>query len=96
MNTKPDVIEKPLIQLDTDDDGHFNAKVILFNDNEHSFDEVIDQLILAINCSEEKAYLLTMQVHKSGFAVVFTNNYDQCLNVSCVLEEIQLKTKVEI
>lgn len=96
MNTKPDVIEKPLIQLDTDNNELFNAKVILFNDNEHDFDEVIDQLIIAINCSEEKAYLLTMQVHKSSHAVVFTSDYNQCLKVSSILEEINLKTKIEI
>lgn len=96
MIIKPETIEKQLTDLDIDDDNSFNAKVILFNDNEHDFDEVIDQLILAINCSEEKAYLLTTQVHKSGFAVVFTSNYNHCLNVSSILEEIQLKTKIEI
>ncbi len=96
MTTKPNIIEKPLIQLDTEDDNLFNAKVVLFNDNEHDFDEVIDQLIIAINCSEEKAYLLTTQVHKSGSAVVFSNNYNQCLTVSSILEEINLKTKIEI
>jgi len=96
MITKPDFIEKPQIQIADDENDLFSAKVILFNDNEHDFDEVIDQLMIAINCSEEKAYLLTMQVHKSGHAVVYSSDYNQCLNVSSILEEIQLKTKIEI
>jgi ATP-dependent Clp protease adapter protein ClpS len=96
MITKPDFIKEPQIQISDDENDLFSAKVILFNDNEHDFDEVIDQLMIAINCSEEKAYLLTMQVHKSGHAVVYSSDYNQCLKVSSILEEIQLKTKIEI
>jgi ATP-dependent Clp protease adaptor protein ClpS len=71
------------------------AKVILFNDDLHSFDEVIYQLIKAIRCDLEKAKALTFQVHNSGKAVVFGGELAKCIQVSSVLEEIQLRTQIE-
>jgi ATP-dependent Clp protease adaptor protein ClpS len=71
------------------------AKVILFNDDVHSFDDVIYQLIKAIRCDLEKAKALTFQVHNSGKAVVFGGELAKCIQVSSVLEEIQLRTQIE-
>ena len=71
------------------------AKVILFNDDLHSFDEVIYQLIKAVRCDLEKAKALTFQVHNSGKAVVFGGELTKCIQVSSVLEEIQLRTQIE-
>ena len=39
------------------------AKVILFNDEIHTFDEVITQLIKAINCTQPRAEALAVEVH---------------------------------
>jgi ATP-dependent Clp protease adaptor protein ClpS len=71
------------------------AKVILFNDDFHTFDEVIAQLIKAIGCSYEKAEALTWEVHTKGKAVVYTGELSECLRVSSVLEEIALHTQIE-
>jgi ATP-dependent Clp protease adaptor protein ClpS len=71
------------------------AKVILFNDDVHSFDDVIYQLIKAIRCDLEKAKALTFQVHNSGKAIVFGGELTKCIQVSSVLEEIQLRTQIE-
>jgi ATP-dependent Clp protease adaptor protein ClpS len=71
------------------------AKVILFNDDVHSFDDVIYQLIKAIHCDLEKAKALTFQIHNSGKAVVFGGELARCIQVSSVLEEIQLRTQIE-
>lgn len=69
-------------------------KVILFNDDVHSFDEVINQLIIAVNCSFETARSLAFEVHVKGKAVVFNGELTECLKVSSVLEEIALHTQV--
>jgi ATP-dependent Clp protease adaptor protein ClpS len=71
------------------------AKVILFNDDWHTFDEVIAQLIKAINCTSEKAEALAWEVHNLGKAVVFEGELPQCLRVSGILEEIALHTQIE-
>ncbi len=73
----------------------FPCKVILFNDDWHTFDEVIAQLMKATGCSFEKAEALTWEVHTRGKAVVYSGSLNECLRVSSVLEEIELHTQIE-
>ncbi len=82
---------------DTDviDDVVNAAKVILFNDEIHSFDDVIIQLIKAIKCSAERAEQLAFEVHNSGKAVVYSGDMQECIKVSSILEEIALMTQIE-
>ena len=70
-------------------------KVILYNDDWHSFDEVINQLIKAVKCSFEKARNFAFEVHVKGKAVVFNGELNECLKVTSVLEEIELHTQIE-
>lgn len=70
-------------------------KVILFNDDIHSFDEVIAQLIKAIGCSSTRAEAIAWEVHTTGKAVCYEGNLAECLRVSGVLEEIGLHTQIE-
>lgn len=72
------------------------AKVVLFNDDIHTFDEVITQLIKAIRCSTDKAESLAWEVHSRGKAVVYTGEMQECLRVNSVLEEIALHTQIEM
>ena len=72
------------------------ARVILFNDEEHSFDEVIGQIIKAIGCDTVKAEALTWEVHNTGKAQVFEGVMNECLKVSHTLEEIALNTQIEV
>ncbi len=71
------------------------ARVILFNDEWHTFDEVINQIIKAIKCTYERAEELTWEVHTNGKSNVFEGEIEECLKVSAVLEEISLTTKIE-
>ena len=69
-------------------------KVILFNDDVHSFDEVINQLIKAIKCSFDEARSLAFEAHVKGKAVIFTGELASCLKVTSILEEIALHTQI--
>src|SRR5688500_15255824 len=62
-------------------------KVILYNDNIHTFDEVIDQVTKAIGCTATRAEAIAWEVHTSGKSVVFDGEMSECLRVSAVLEE---------
>lgn len=95
MTEQPEILTEELAETLLENDIGFEATVILFNDEEHTFDEVIEQLIKAINCSYDKAAQLTNEVHSSGKAAVFTGDLFNCLNVSSVLEEIALHTQIE-
>ena len=72
------------------------ARVILYNDEEHSFDEVIGQIIKATGCDLSRAEALTWEVHTAGKAVVYEGEMPKCVRVSSVLEEIELTTQIEV
>ncbi|MBI4535571.1 MAG: ATP-dependent Clp protease adaptor ClpS [Ignavibacteriae bacterium] len=72
------------------------AKVILFNDEVHTFEEVITQLIKALKCTQSRAEALTWEVHNTGKAVVYTGEIVRCMEISGVLEEIMLMTQIEV
>ena len=70
-------------------------KVILYNDEIHTFDEVIIQLIKATGCTAARAEELAWQVHTNGKACVFEGSFEECFRVQGVLREIQLVTEIE-
>ncbi len=70
------------------------GKVVLYNDDWHTFDEVIFQLMKAVNCSLVQARNFAFEVHFKGKAIVFSGGLTQCLKVSSILEEIALHTQV--
>ncbi len=72
------------------------AKVILFNDEVHTFDEVIGQIIKATGYDLAKAEELTWEVHNTGKAMVYEGEMAKCMQVSGVLEEIELMTQIEV
>lgn len=90
--------EKPTEIFETQTDEKTSVDlpfmVVLFNDDYHSFDEVIGQLIKATKCNFEKARSLTFEVHVKGKAIVFHGTLNECLKVSSILEEIELHTQV--
>jgi ATP-dependent Clp protease adapter protein ClpS len=86
---------KPLEEIEETVETQTPAKVILFNDDVHSFDEVIYQIIRAVRCDFEKAKTLTHQVHNYGKAVVYGGELKKCIEVSGILEEIELRTQIE-
>lgn len=71
------------------------SRVILFNDDWHTFEEVIAQIIKATKCSFNEARDKTFEVHVNGKAVVYNGELAECLTVSGVLEEILLHTQIE-
>lgn len=70
--------------------------LILFNDSYHSFDEVIDQIMKATGFGYDKAEAITMQVHNTGKAAVLSGELEKCLRAQSVLEEINLRTEIEV
>jgi len=70
------------------------SRVILYNDDWHSFDEVILQIMKAIKCSFDEARGKSFEVHVKGKSVIFNGEFNDCLKVSSVLEEIALHTQI--
>jgi ATP-dependent Clp protease adapter protein ClpS len=72
------------------------ARVILFNDEVHTFEEVTSQIIKATACDTARAEALTWEVHHTGKANVYEGEITRCVQVSSVLEEIELMTQIEV
>lgn len=70
-------------------------RVILYDDDIHTFEEVINQLLKALGCSVEKAEEITMKVHNEGKATAKEGSFEECLQVNSVLQEIQLVTEIK-
>lgn len=71
--------------------------VVLFNDDVHSFDQVINQIVKAIKCNAAHASSIAMQAHSKGQAIVFTGNLERCEHVDSILAgpPANLRTKIE-
>lgn len=88
QNTKIDVFE------DEETIVGLESRVVLYNDDWHTFDEVIQQLIKAVKCTFEQARGYAFEVHVKGRSIVYTGALDECLKVSSILEEIALNTQI--
>jgi len=71
------------------------ARVILYNDDDHTFDEVAMQLTIATGCSVHEGEDLAVEVDQRGLACVYEGELTDCLRVTSVLEEIALHTEIK-
>jgi len=69
--------------------------VILFNDENHSMNEVVKQIQKAINCDSATAEGIMFEAHRSGRAIVYTGHLEKAELVAQILEEIRLGVKIE-
>jgi ATP-dependent Clp protease adapter protein ClpS len=70
--------------------------LILFNDSHHDFLEVIEQVMKATGYGYDKAEEITMEAHSKGRAVVIMGELERCLLAQTILEEIKLRTSIEV
>lgn len=94
MAANNEKIEQSPVESTTIDIG-IEAKVILFNDDYHDFIDVVNQIIKAINCTYDHAEALTWTAHTQGKVIVWSGALPRCIEISSILEEINLGTRVE-
>ena len=91
----PEIDVDVVVEEETEERLDDPWKVILYNDQIHSFEEVILQLIKATGCSTQDAERIAWQAHMMGKTVAFEGTFDECFRVNGVLCEIQLVTEIE-
>ncbi len=69
--------------------------VILFNDEVHSFDEVILQVQKATGVSLKTAFEIALEAHTLGRAVCFSGSLPDCERVAGILRQIDLHVEIE-
>jgi ATP-dependent Clp protease adaptor protein ClpS len=57
------------------------CKVILFNDEEHTYDYVVDMLVHASRLSRENAFRCAVEVDLTGRTIVHYGSLDECETV---------------
>ena len=74
---------KPVIEHENEVDTTvgLESRVVLYNDDWHTFDEVIIQLIKAIHCTFDQARSYAFEVHVKGKSVVFNGQMKECLKM---------------
>ena len=85
----------PAVEGDEDVAVETPWRVILYDDDIHTFDEVIYQLVKATGCSVERAERHAWTVHTTGKDTVYEGEFFECFRVQGVLREIQLVTEIE-
>lgn len=91
------VIVEPDVSTETSDETAIDTpwRVILFDDDIHTFEDVILQLMKATGCSEQRAEQHAWTVHTRGKDLVYEGEFFECFRVQGVLREIQLVTEIE-
>lgn len=56
-------------------------QVVVFNDNDHTFDEVIELMIIVCGHNTLQAHQCATLIHNVGEYAVFEDKYDICVDV---------------
>ena len=85
----------PVEVVDSDAAVETPWRVILFDDDVHTFEDVILQLMKAVGCTPEQGYQHALTVHTEGKDCVYQGDFFDCFRVQGVLKEIALVTEIE-
>lgn len=69
-------------------------KVVLFNCDCHTFDEVENVVMKATRCTLSRARQISNEVHVRGSAVVYDGPLERCEAVADVIASVGLRVKV--
>lgn len=76
-------------------DSGTGYRVILYNDETHGIEEVVEQVVKATACEIEQAVHITLEAHQKGRAVCFKGERGKCHEVARILREIRLQCEVD-
>ena len=89
----PDVLTQEEVAVEERIDTPW--RVIVYNDEIHTFEEVILQVVKATGCTTQQAERHAWTIHTEGKDCVFQGEFFECFRVQGVLREIQLVTEIE-
>lgn len=85
----------PELEVQTEEKREHPWSLILYNDDIHTFDEVVFQLMKALKCDKDTAQDLTLAAHLNGSTIVFEGDFSECFKINLILSEIQLLTEIK-
>ncbi len=97
LGSSEPAVAEPDILVETTDETKTQTpwRVIVYDDDIHTFEDVILQLMKATGCSEQRAEKHAFTIDATGKDCVFEGDFFDCFRVQGVLREIQLVTEIE-
>lgn len=96
METLEKQLEIDETPLTTDRDlGKGTHRVILYNDDYHTFDDVASQVSKATGCSYGQGWRHAEIVHTRGRDIVYHGSAPDCEKVANILRQIRLQVEVD-
>ncbi len=69
-------------------------KVVIYNNDYNTFDEVMNILMKATSCDLQEAYIEAWETHQYGKAAVHYSSKDQCEEAANVIRQIGIRAEV--
>lgn len=69
--------------------------VILYNDDWHTFDDVIEILMKATGCTAQRAMEIAEEVHTKGRAICYDGSKEECERVASIIATIRLQVETD-
>jgi ATP-dependent Clp protease adaptor protein ClpS len=69
------------IESGTLTETQLSSKVVLFNDEEHSYDYVVEMLTHCCEMSKDAAFYCALEVDMTGRTIVYYGDFDACKTV---------------
>jgi ATP-dependent Clp protease adapter protein ClpS len=90
------IIEAPdtTLQEEQEKEGGRPWNVLLYNDDIHTFNEVVFQIQKSTGVALNVAFEITMEAHKKGRAICYSGSHETCEKVAIILREIKLFVEV--
>jgi ATP-dependent Clp protease adaptor protein ClpS len=68
--------------------------VVVYNNEQNTYDEVMMILMIATHCNEEEAFIETWEVDHLGKSVVHNAGKEECEDVAQIIRQIGIKVEV--
>jgi hypothetical protein len=91
----PEVMQVEDVEFSIDDGLDNPWQSVLYHCDCHTYQQIIQQLMLAIGCTREQGYELAWRVNHHGHAPVYYGAQKDCEQVVRVLRDINLRAEVE-
>jgi len=86
---------RPVWDEDLDADIDDPYVVILYDDDYHSFEEVIVQIQRATGYEIERCVHIMLEAHTTGRAITYTGSEADCERVARILRQIRLQVETD-
>lgn len=92
--SRPGILDRPELDQSQQSQAQKHWIVTVFNNEINTYDEVMNILMIATNCSVDEAYMETWEIDHLGQSVVHFGKEKECSAVAEVIRTIGIRVEV--